>query len=118
MTVTYTWSITQLSATHTEDYSDVVTGANWEVFGTDGTNTTSSIGFTPFALPEKTFVSYSDLTEEQVIGWVKAHLSELRLNEVENNIAAALTQLSYQPQQLPWNAPEPEKAVLKSTDKS
>lgn len=111
MTVTYTWLVTRLSTVSTDTYSDVVTGANWEVFGTDGTNTTSLTGSTPFALPEAGFVSYADLTEEQLVSWIKASLGELRINEVEGAIAATLAQLSYQAKPLPWNLPKPKKAV-------
>jgi hypothetical protein len=114
MTVTYTWVITHLSTTSTNDYTDIITGANWEVFGTDGTNTTSLTGTTPFALPNSGFIDYSELTEEQIVGWVKANLSELRLNAIENEITEKLAQLSYQPKPLPWNLPKPKKPASKS----
>ena len=114
MTVTYTWSITGLSTTTVENYLDVVTGATWEVSGTDGTNTDSLTGTTPFALPDNGFINYADLTEEQIVGWVKANLSELRLNAIEGELAENLNQLSYQPKPLPWNLPKPKKAASKA----
>jgi hypothetical protein len=114
MTVTYTWVITHLSTASTDDYTDIITGANWEVFGTDGTNTTSLTGNTPFALPSGGFINYADITEEQIVGWVKANLSELCLNALESAIAESLDQLSYQPKPLPWNLPKPKKVVSKT----
>lgn len=114
MAVTYTWVITHLSTASTGTYSAVVTGATWELFGTDGTNTTSLIGITPFALPEGGFINYVDLTEEQIVSWVKENLSELRLNEVEGAISATLNQLSYQAKPFPWNLPKPKKAASKA----
>jgi len=113
MAVTYTWVITHLSTVSTDNYTDVVTGATWELFGTDGTNTTSLTGITPLALPEIGFTNYADLTEEQLVGWVKANLGEVRLNEVEGAIASTLNQLSYQAKPLPWNLPKPKKAASK-----
>jgi hypothetical protein len=114
MTVTYNWVITHLSTVSSDNYSDVITGATWELFGTDGTNTTSLTGVTPFALPNNSFIDYADLTEEQIISWVEASLSELRLNEVKGVIATTLSQLSYQPKPLPWNLPKPKKAAAKN----
>jgi hypothetical protein len=114
MTVTYTWSITALSATNVENCLDVITGATWEVSGTDGTNTTSLTGSTPFALPDGEFINYADLTEEQIVGWVKANLNGLRLNAVESAIAGSLDQLSYRAKPLPWNLPKPKKVVSKT----
>ena len=114
MAVTYTWSITGLSAANVENCSDVVTGATWEVSGTDGTNTASLTGSTPFALPDGVFIDYADLTEEQIVGWVKANLSELRLNAIESAIAGSLDQLSYQAKPLPWNLPKLKKTASKS----
>lgn len=114
MAVTYTWVITRLSTVSTDTLSDVVIGASWELFGSDGTNTTSLTGITPFALPASGFINYADLTEEQLVSWVKENLSELRLNEVEGAIAATLNQLSYQAKPLPWNLPKPKKAASKA----
>jgi hypothetical protein len=114
MAVTYTWKITDLSTTSVENYPDVVTSACWEASATDDTNTVSLIGITPFALPENTFISYEDLTEEQLIGWVKANLSELRLNEIKGSLISSLHQLGYQAKPLPWNLPKPAKKAFKT----
>lgn len=114
MAVTYTWTITGLSTTTVENYTDVVTGATWEVSGTAGTNTASLTGTTPFALPSGEFINYSELTEDQIVGWVKANLSELRLNAIESAIVESLDQLSYQAKPLPWNLSKPAKAASKS----
>lgn len=117
MTVTYTWSVTQLITSSNDLYQDIVQVVNWKVSGTDGTNTEFLTGSTSFAVPENGFVDYSDLEEDQVIAWVKASIGELRVNEVEGAVAAALSQDSYQDKPLPWNQPK-AKPVTTSVKKS
>lgn len=113
MTVTYTWSITDLTTSSTDQYADVVSGATWKLEGSDGINTTSLTGSTSLPIPEIGFVSYSDLTEEQVIGWVTASLGELIINTCKGAIESKLSSLSYQPKSLPWA--KPKKLTNKAT---
>lgn len=80
MAINYTWAIKSLSKTSGNGLDDVIVGTRWEVTGTDDSDNTSGtfIGATPFTLnsvnPES-FVEYSSLTEETVLGWIKHHVS-------------------------------------------
>lgn len=103
MTTTNTWSIVQMETTLE---IDVVHNVHWELTATDGEHTgrvygsqtidtTEGEGFTPFA----------DLTEAQVIGWVKAALGEEQVASLEANVAAQIEAQINPPvktPELPW----------------
>jgi hypothetical protein len=54
-------------------------GTNWKLIGTDEDGNEGTFnGATPFSINEintASFTEYSSLTEEQVLGWVKNHVS-------------------------------------------
>jgi hypothetical protein len=80
MAINYTWTIKSLSKTTSNNLEDVIVGTRWECTGTDDSDNVSGtfVGATPFSLnsvdPDN-FVEYSSLTEEQVLGWIKNHVS-------------------------------------------
>jgi hypothetical protein len=81
MVFTYTWQVTGL---RTKDevnkegapLQDAVVQTYWKVTGTDEQGRTGSFsGATPFTakdVPAGEFVSFSQLTEETVLSWIKA----------------------------------------------
>jgi hypothetical protein len=79
MGLTYEWKLTGLRKQNGENINDAVVGTNWKLTGTDedGNEGTFS-GATPFSISQintASFTEYSQLTEEQVLGWVKNHVS-------------------------------------------
>ena len=70
MTITKTWEINTLQRELADGYVNKVI---YRVNGTDGTYSTRATGEVDLEKPE-TLVPYKDLTEETVIGWVKAKL--------------------------------------------
>jgi len=102
MAATYTWSVTGLSVFTDEDYKDVVHSVDWEVLGSEGTNKKLVSGTTPLGRPELGFTAYDELTEEQVLAWVKASMGELRVAEVETAVKSQLEQDKYKSKELPW----------------
>jgi hypothetical protein len=112
----YTWKITQLTKTNSGDIDNIIVGTRWEVTGTDEDGFSGTfIGATPFTLntvePDN-FTPYEELTESQVLGWIKnvasgssstsywGHISE-RINkaiETEKNI-----RVSVDSKDLPWS---------------
>ena len=70
MTITKTWEINTLQRELEDGYVNKVI---YRVNGTDGTYSTRATGEVDLEKPE-TLVPYKDLTEETVIGWVKAKL--------------------------------------------
>ena len=79
MAINYTWKITSLKKSNTNDLENVIIGTRWECTGTDSDGVSGTFnGATPFSLnsvnPEN-FVEYSSLTEEMVLDWIKNTVS-------------------------------------------
>ena len=80
MATTNTWKIVQLERETADGY---VFTAHYTVDATDDTYSAGAYGSVSFERPE-TLVPYKDLTEEQVIGWVKAKLGgDEKVAEIE-----------------------------------
>lgn len=70
MTITKTWQVNDMQRELVDGFVNKVI---YRVIGTDGTYQTRATGEVELERP-KTLVPYKDLTEEIVIGWVKANL--------------------------------------------
>jgi hypothetical protein len=79
MGLTYEWKLTGLRKQNSEHLSDAVVGTNWKLTGTDEDGNVGTFnGATPFNISTvntASFIEYSSLTEEQVLGWVKNYVS-------------------------------------------
>lgn len=105
MTTQITWSITAMDCSTTETNPDTVITAHWTCLGVDGDYTTSIYSTCSFPPPEGTFIPYSDLTQEQVLGWCWANGVNKDATEaaVEAQIQALINPPVVSPQ-LPWAA--------------
>jgi hypothetical protein len=108
MTITYTMKIDSLDCVPALDgLSNVVTRAIWTMTGTDGDLTASTSASTEFPAPtpEQPFISFDELTEATVIGWVEecadASYLESRREVIAGMIAAQITPPIVTPA-LPW----------------
>ena len=72
MAVTKTWSITDLTRETSDGY---VCWVSWTLTGTEGDKTVESKGRTKLERPSSDLEPYDSLTEEKVIGWVKAKIN-------------------------------------------
>ena len=72
MAVTKTWSITDLTRETSDGYGCWV---KWKLTGTEGDKTVESTGKTKLERPSSALEAYDSLTEEKVIGWVKAKIN-------------------------------------------
>ncbi len=76
MAITYTWKVTGLKTTTINNTSDVVVQTYWEKIGKDGEFEGVFNGATPFSASSMpagtTFIPFSELTEEDVLTWIKA----------------------------------------------
>lgn len=89
MSNTYTWKIQELERNVADGG---VTVAHYTVFCTDGTETISAystVSFAPNADADD-FVAYDDLTEAQVIGWVKDALGAETVANIQTQLDAKL----------------------------
>lgn len=98
--MTVTWTISTLERNSSDDGVIV---AHWratdsEVVGTGDDAVTHSgssygtCGFTPDASADG-YVAYDNLTEENVIGWVKGSMGEEAVTAIEDSIAAQIAEL-------------------------
>ena len=86
-TTTFTWAIAQLERETADGY---VFTAHYTVNAADGIYTASAYGSVGFERPE-TLIAYADLTEEQVIGWVKEKLGgDEKVTEIQDALQAQL----------------------------
>jgi hypothetical protein len=115
-TLIYEWEITGLKKSNSENLSDVIVGTNWKVVGTDPTDGLSGTfnGATPFTISSvdaDNFIPYSELTQEQVLGWVQnsvsssvtgywGHIKE-RISKEINNARYSVSTISNT--DLPWS---------------
>lgn len=107
MTTTYIWSVVQMDAyPEYEGHTDVVFTVHWTLTGTDGEHTAGVYGSVGLTLdPEAPYTPYADLTEAQVIGWVKDALGEDQVAAYEVNVANQIAALVNPPvvtPALPW----------------
>jgi len=87
MSTTNTWKIAQLERETADGY---VFTAHYTVDANDGTYSAGAYGSVGFERPE-TLVPYADLTEETVVGWVKAAIGgDDKVAEVEAALQAQL----------------------------
>ncbi len=108
MAITNTWSVVQMDAyPEYEGNTDVVFVVHWTLSGTDGEHTGGVYGSAGLTLdPEAIYVPYADLTEAQVIGWVKEALGEEAVTGYEANVAQQIADQINPPvvtPQLPWS---------------
>ena len=107
MAVVNTWSVVQLDAYPEFDgNTDVVFTVHWTLNGADGEYTGHVYGSVGVTLNEGgAFTPYADLTEAQVLGWVKEALGEEQVAAYEANVAQQIADQANPPvvsPALPW----------------
>lgn len=116
MTIFYIWTINSMeSYPQAEGQTDVVVKANYSCEATDGTYSAAVAGMANLKLdPDAPYTPYADLTEDQVVGWVKGVLGPEGVQERQNAAEQTLAYRFYHPVTLPnpWSvvAP-PEESV-------
>jgi hypothetical protein len=90
-----------------EGYTDVVFIVNWCCNGTDGTYYGAIVGETNVKFdPNAPYTPYSDLKEDQVIGWVWETIGADQVTATQNAVAEQIANNYYTPTILPnpWSA--------------
>ena len=86
MTTTTTWNIANLERETSDGY---VFTAHYTIDANDGTYSAGAYGSIGLERPE-TLISYSDLTKELVVGWVKDKLGTEQVETIEAALQAQL----------------------------
>jgi hypothetical protein len=85
MATTYQWNVVQMDRLTSDGF--VVT-VHYTVNAVDGDYTASTYGTVSYTQGEGSYVPFSNLTKEQVIGWVKDSIGQ---STVEESLAAQIT---------------------------
>lgn len=109
MTITNTWGVVQMDTYPTfENFTDIVFTVHWNLTATDGEGHTGytygSVGLV--VDPENGYTPYDQLTEQQVVGWVKDALGEEAVTGYEENVAQQIANQINPPvvtPPLPWS---------------
>ena len=99
------WKIVNLEVkTKDGDRDNVAIVAHWSVSEIVDTHTGYSYGSVGLDAPSDDFVALDKLTEEIVVGWVKAKLGEESVTNTEKSIDAQIEALKNPPtfNALPW----------------
>lgn len=110
MTITYTWKITGLKVKDTTDVLNAVVQTYWTKTGVDAEGNEGTFsGATPLDLNlgEGKFIPFEDLTEEDVLAWVKEIVTGDYEKRVNEEIQKQLDSKAAKDVTLPW-APTPE----------
>ena len=108
---TWTWTIQSMQQWPEGTNAGYVVNIKWTLTGTDGTQTASIQGNTQYPVSDAQpgFTPYSQLTQEQVIGWVQESLGAIGISNFEANVQGQINSLETPPvspttQPLPWAA--------------
>jgi len=103
----YTWIVDSLDCfPNLDNQSNVVSNIHWRVNGTDGTNFATVYGSQPLTYEAgNTFISYQNLTQENVISWLQVAMGAEQMATIQTSLANQLAILSNPPivtLPLPW----------------
>ena len=93
MTIKHTWAFPSLEVTYSaNELQNVVTTVHWTLIATDDQYSASSYGASGVGTPTpEAFISYDDLTEEEVISWVTTALGgEEAVQQMKDNLVAQI----------------------------
>lgn len=89
MSIDFKWSIGNLERNLEDGY---VYTAHYTVYASDGTYESSGYGQVGFEKPD-TLIPYKDLTEEQVVGWVKTAIGgDEKVKAVEDQLTLQINE--------------------------
>jgi hypothetical protein len=110
---TWTWEVTGLKKkdqvnSEGATLQGAVVQTYWKVTGTDGSgNTGEFAGATPFSaenVPAGSFVDFSDLTEETVLGWIKAVVNgdQGYADHISGRVKLQIDEAGIEDADMPW----------------
>ena len=101
-----TWSVVQMEyALAQDDKTNVVNQVHWQCIVADGEHFARAYGSVGVPTEDlSNFTEFADLTEAEVVGWVKAALGEEQVANIETALAANVAEIinPTRGQGLPW----------------
>lgn len=107
MSLEIKWVVEQMNCYPEKDgETDVVFTVHWRVNGADGSYSGTNYGTQGVTYePGTPYTPYENLTQDQVVGWVKDAMGEERVAEIESNVAKQIENQKNPPvvsPPLPW----------------
>jgi len=95
MAITYNWIVEQMNSYPEKDgYTDVVFTVYWRINANEGNYNATNYGSVGVTLdPEATFTPYSELTQDQVVGWVQSAMGPELVADIEAGLAGQIAAL-------------------------
>lgn len=92
MAITYNWNVVKMEAYPEKNgLSDVVFQIHWTLVGTDNTHKGTAYGSCGITLDESvTYTPYNELTQEQVVGWIKDNIGAEGIAYYEGIVATQI----------------------------
>lgn len=89
------WKIRSIRRVDTENFQNAIIGTNWKITLVDEDGYSGSFdGATPFRVEDinpNTYTSWENLTENQVLGWIKSYVSESKGTQYFDHITGVIT---------------------------
>lgn len=109
MAITHTWAVAQMDAYPERDgKTDVVFTVHWRLTGSEAGFVGTAYGAQGVTVaPDTRFPPYADLTQAQVVGWVKAAMGAEHVAALEASVAEQINEQivhSIVTPPLPWSA--------------
>jgi len=104
--MTYTWKITEIKTVDTENVANAVVQTYWQKIGTDENgNEGIFTGATPFlqsSINTESFIPYTQLTQEIVLGWIQGVVVGSYEEHVNSTIQKQIDAKNIKTPGLPW----------------
>jgi hypothetical protein len=104
--MTYTWKVTGIKTIDVDGVKDAVVQTYWEKIGVDKEGNEGVFnGATPFSkstIDPENFIPFSELTEEIVLGWIKAVVIGSYEDHVNLQIQKQIDSNTIKDAGLPW----------------
>jgi len=107
----YSWTIVSLETVdHDNDgnpLSDYVVKVEWVKTGTEDGKSASVVGYYTQAwsapIDSSTYVQFTDLTEDVVVGWLEAGIDSTLMNQYNDKIAKQIENQGTTSKSIPWS---------------
>ena len=89
MTISYEWEITEILTDTIDGNENVTVEVSWKRVGSEGDITSHVSGKSSLEAGE-TFITFSDVTLDNVISWIEASMDEVEHNLLEEEVQIAI----------------------------
>ena len=89
MTISYEWEITEILTETIDGNENAIVEVSWKRVGSEGDITSHVSGKSSLEAGE-TFITFNDVTLDNVISWIEASMDEVEHNLLEEEVQIAI----------------------------